>query len=84
MKVTPGCEIEVQSRQVGGQVRRGRVTAVVSEEPLELQVVWDDGHESVLYPSGGVVKVTERPGEQEPGAPEALGPTARQDPTTTE
>ncbi|HWB73259.1 MAG TPA: DUF1918 domain-containing protein [Egibacteraceae bacterium] len=84
MEVKAGDEIQVKSRQVGGQVRRGRVTAVINEQPLELQVVWDDGHESLLYPSGGVVKVTDRPVQQEPGTAQALGPSGRQEPTITE
>jgi hypothetical protein len=29
-------------------------------EPLELRVAWDDGHESVLFPAGGMVHVIER------------------------
>jgi hypothetical protein len=52
--------IEVHSVQVGGAQRRGKVLEVISTSPLELRVRWDDDHESVLYPSGGMVRLVER------------------------
>ena len=55
VEVHVGDKIEVNSRQVGGTVRRGQVIEVIATEPLELRVEWDDGHSSVLYPSGGMV-----------------------------
>jgi hypothetical protein len=59
MQVKPGDKIEVDSTQVGGPVRRGQVDEVMSDDPLELRVTWDDGHTSVLYPTGGMVRVVE-------------------------
>jgi hypothetical protein len=57
MDVKAGDKIEVSSKQVGGAVRRGKVQEVLSTDPWELRVEWDDGHESVLYPSGGMIRV---------------------------
>ena len=57
MEVKAGDRIEVQSRQVGGAVRRGEVKEVVSTDPLELRIEWEDGHESNLYPSAGMARV---------------------------
>jgi hypothetical protein len=55
-----GDVIEVHSVQVGGQQRRGKVLEVISTSPLELRVRWEDGHESVFYPSAGMVRLVER------------------------
>lgn len=59
MEIQAGDMIEVRSTQVGQAVRRGTVKQIVAEEPFELQVEWDDGHVSNLYPSGGMVRVIE-------------------------
>ena len=61
MDAREGDTIEVRSAEVGQQVRRGTVQEVLREEPLELRVEWQDGHESVFYPAGGMVHVVERP-----------------------
>lgn len=55
-----GDRIEVRPVQVGQPVRQGRVQECLRMEPLELRVAWDDGHESVLFPAGGMVHVIER------------------------
>jgi len=55
----PGDRIEVSSVQVGQAVRRGTVVEVISRDPMQLRVRWDDGHESTLFPSGGMVRVVE-------------------------
>jgi hypothetical protein len=57
-----GDRIEVRSVQVGQPVRQGQVQECLGEEPLQLRVAWDDGHESVLFPSGGMVRIVERDG----------------------
>jgi hypothetical protein len=33
------------------------VRECMKDDPLELRVAWDDGHESVLFPTGGMVRV---------------------------
>jgi hypothetical protein len=60
MEARVGDTIEVRSVRVGQPVPRGVVKEVMSSDPLELRVEWDDGHESVLFPSGGMVHVVER------------------------
>ena len=62
MDVGVGDTIEVRSVQVGQAVRRGVVTEIVTSEPLEVRVDWEDGHSSVLFPSGGMVHVVARAG----------------------
>ena len=52
-----GDVIRVQSRQVGGQVRLGTVIEILEKPPLRLRVRWEDGHESLFSPSGGMVQV---------------------------
>ncbi|CAN5432015.1 hypothetical protein BH23ACT7_BH23ACT7_20150 [soil metagenome] len=54
-----GSTIEVQSVQVGQAVRRGVVKQTVATDPLQLRVEWEDGHESVIFPKGGMVRVVE-------------------------
>lgn len=52
-----GDRIEVSSVKVDTEPRRGQVLKLGSGDPVELRVEWDDGHESTLFPSGGMVKV---------------------------
>lgn len=63
MNAQVGDRIEVHGAQVGQPVRRGIVRERLRDEPLELRVEWDDGHETVLLPSGGMVRVTESGGD---------------------
>ena len=60
MDAQVGDRIEVRPVQVGQTARQGQVTECVRTEPLELRVAWDDGHESVLFPAGGMVRIVER------------------------
>jgi uncharacterized protein DUF1918 len=55
-----GDVIEVSSRKVGTPPRRGTVTEVLDQQRPELRVRWEDGHETVLYPSGGSTRVVKR------------------------
>lgn len=57
MDVKSGDQIEVVSQKVDAPPRRGRVAEVIQGDPPELRVQWDDGHETVLYPHGGMVRV---------------------------
>jgi hypothetical protein len=52
-----GDVIRVQSKQVGGQVRIGTVLEILEKAPPRLRVRWEDDHESLFYPSGGMVQV---------------------------
>jgi hypothetical protein len=57
MEARVGDTIEVHSTQVGQTVRRGTVREVISTDPPEFRIEWDDGRESTLFPSGGMVRV---------------------------
>ncbi|CAN5161533.1 MAG: DUF1918 domain-containing protein [Euzebyales bacterium] len=61
MQIDVGDRIEVQSTKVDSPPRRGDVLEVVTDDPQELRVRWEDGHESVLYPHGGMVRVVASP-----------------------
>ena len=60
MDVQVGDTIEVLSKKVGQQARRGVVAEVLSTAPQEIRVTWDDGHETALYPNAGMVRVVKR------------------------
>jgi hypothetical protein len=49
----------VESERVAQPPRRGVVEEVIAEEPPRLRVRWDDGHESVLAPTAGAVRIEE-------------------------
>jgi hypothetical protein len=57
MEFSVGDVIEVNSRKTGQPVRRGKVTEIVSLTRPHLRVQWEDARESLLYPSGGIVRV---------------------------
>lgn len=57
MEVKAGDRIELKSQKVGAKVRRGAVLEVLSPDPLELRIRWDDGAESNFYPVGGTFDV---------------------------
>ena len=54
-----GDVIRVRSKQLGGQVRLGTVVEILEQTPPRLRVRWDDEHESVFYPAGGMVQVVD-------------------------
>ena len=62
MDYQPGDVIEVRSTKVDTPTRRGRIAEVVSRDPSEIRVEWDDGHTSNLYPAAGMVRVVEQSG----------------------
>jgi len=46
-----GDRVQIESRRVGGRRRAGKVIEVVGEQGRErCRVLWEDGHESLLYP----------------------------------
>lgn len=59
MKAHAGDRIVVESERVAQPPRRGVVEEVIAEEPPRLRVRWDDGHESVLAPTAGAVRIEE-------------------------
>jgi hypothetical protein len=57
MDVSVGDTIEVLSNKVEQPNRRGVVERVLQEDPVRIEVNWDDGHTSVFAPAGGNVRV---------------------------
>ena len=53
MKGSVGDTIVVESERVSGPVRIGVIEEVLKNEPPRYQVRWEDGHSSILSPSGG-------------------------------
>jgi hypothetical protein len=57
MEVHVGDRIEIPSNKVGTPPRRGVVDDVLQEQPLKVEVTWDDGHSSIIEPAGGHLQV---------------------------
>jgi hypothetical protein len=60
MDVSVGDTIEVLSNKVEQPNRRGVVQQVLQEDPIRIEVTWEDGHNSVFAPAGGNVRVQSR------------------------
>lgn len=60
MELQVGNVIEVHSNKVGTPPRRGEVVEVPRGDTDEVRVAWDDGHESLFLPAGGMVRVVQR------------------------
>ena len=51
-----GERVEVESESTERPARRGVIEEVVREQPTpRYRIRWDDGHESILTPSDGVL-----------------------------
>ena len=55
--VNVGSRIQLESQKVGVEPRTGVVTAV---HGAQVEVRWDDGHETSLVPAAGAMRVIER------------------------
>jgi hypothetical protein len=56
-----GDRINIESHKVGSARKSGEVTEVISgSEGAHYRVRWDDGHESIMYPSSDASVVTSR------------------------
>ena len=53
MKGSVGDTIIVESERVSGPVRVGVIEELLKDQPPRYQVHWEDGHSSILSPSGG-------------------------------
>lgn len=60
MDASVGDVIELGSRKVGSPPRRGTVIEVGDAQRPELRVRWEDGRETVIFPSGGSARVVRR------------------------
>jgi hypothetical protein len=57
MKGSVGDTIVVESERVSGPVRTGVIEEVLKNEPPRYHVRWEDGHSSILSPSGGSARI---------------------------
>ncbi len=57
MRITQGDAIEIVSNKVDQPSRQGVVQQVLEQEPLRLEVTWDDGHTTILVPAGGNLRL---------------------------
>lgn len=62
MELHVGDAIQVPSNKVDRPDRHGVVRRVLDDEPLRIEVEWEDGHTSVFVPHVGNVLVEERSG----------------------
>lgn len=60
MELHEGDRIEVMSSKVGQPPRAGVVGRVLEDDPVRVEVTWDDGHTTEFVPAGGNVRVQER------------------------
>jgi Domain of unknown function (DUF1918) len=58
MAAKAGDRIEIESETVGTPTREGEILEVLQGEvSVRYRVRWQDGHESVLTPSGGTARI---------------------------
>ena len=55
-----GDTIVVESERVATPPRAGVIEEVLQEEPARYQVRWEDGHTSILAPSAGSARITQK------------------------
>lgn len=59
MKLHEGDRIEIVSNKVGQPTREGVVNQVLEDDPLRVEVSWDDGSTTEFIPAGGNVRLQE-------------------------
>jgi hypothetical protein len=52
-----GDRVVVEAEGTSRTPRHGVIQEVLREEPQRLRVQWDDGHESILSPAAGALRV---------------------------
>jgi hypothetical protein len=53
-----GDRVIVESERVGESAREGEILEVLgAHEVLHYRVRWEDGHESIVFPSGGSITI---------------------------
>lgn len=60
MELHEGDAIEVVSSKVGQPTRTGVVERVLEDDPVRVEVAWDDGNTTEFVPAGGNVRLRER------------------------
>jgi len=58
MDAAVGDRITIESRRVGAGTRCGEIIEVIADDAgHHFRVRWDDGHETVFFPSSGIATV---------------------------
>ena len=52
-----GDRVVVETERASQTARHGVIEEVLQEEPPRFRVQWDDGHESILSPAAGALRV---------------------------
>jgi WD40 repeat protein len=60
MEIRDGDRVEVVSNKVDQPNRQGVVDRVVDQDPLRVEVTWDDGRTTVFMPAAGNLRVLDR------------------------
>lgn len=57
MSAKVGDRVVVEAERTTQVARQGVIEEVIQEQPLRCRVQWDDGHESILTPAAGSLRV---------------------------
>ena len=60
MTAKVGDRVVVEAERTTQTARQGVIEEVLQEQPLRCRVQWDDGHESILTPAAGSLRVEPR------------------------
>jgi hypothetical protein len=55
-----GDRVVVEAERTSQTARRGVIEEILKEQPPRFRVRWEDGHESILSPSAGSLRVEEK------------------------
>jgi hypothetical protein len=55
-----GDTIVIESERVDATVRKGVIERVIREQPPRYEIRWEDGHTSILAPSGGSARIEQK------------------------
>jgi Domain of unknown function (DUF1918) len=57
MPVKVGDRVAVSAANVNAPERTGTVATVVRQDPLRVEVRWDDGHTTIISPADGAASI---------------------------
>lgn len=60
MTAKVGDRVVVEAERTSQVPRQGVIEEVLQEQPLRCRVHWDDGHESILTPAAGSLRVEKK------------------------
>jgi hypothetical protein len=55
-----GDRVVVETERTSQTARHGVIEEILQEQPPRFRVQWDDGHESILTPAAGALRVEKR------------------------